>query len=42
MMPLVIFLASTIAQQAYPARFHFISFPVPKVPGALEWGQGVL
>lgn len=42
MTDMVISLASTIAQQAYPERFHLISSPVPRVPEALEWGQGVL
>lgn len=33
----IIFLASTIAQQAYPKRFHFIFSLVPR---AVEIGPG--
>lgn len=33
---MVIFLASTIAQQAFSERFHFISSPVPRVSDAWE------
>lgn len=30
------------AQEVYPKRFHFISFPVPRVSDAWEFDQRVL